>query len=89
MNAMQEIKVNGMRQEIDAWHRYIHFTREGSEYELTLYWDQFNGFEIMWRSANGEAISKAPKWANEWDEGDHNESLAWWLDELTYEMEGK
>jgi hypothetical protein len=42
----------------------------------------------MWRSVDGQGTGKAPDWANNWDE-DHNESLVWWLDELTYEMEGK
>jgi hypothetical protein len=88
MNTTQELKVKGMRQEVDAWHRYIHFTREGKDYELTLFWDQFNGYEVMWRSVDGQGTGKAPDWANNWDE-DHNESLVWWLDELTYQMEGK
>ena len=86
MNKTQEIKVNGVRQENDAWHRYIYFNREGQDYELTLYWDQFTGYEIMWRSNNG----KAPEWASDWDEEAHNGmTLEHYLDDLTYEMENK
>jgi hypothetical protein len=88
VNATQEIKVKGMRQEIDAWHRYIYFEREGKSYELTLYWDQFSGYEIVWRSEDGITISKAPEWARNWDNSDWPD-LSGWLDELTYEMEGK
>jgi len=86
MNATQEIKVEGLREEVDAWHRYIYFTREGENYELTLYWDQFTGYEIIWRSEDG----KAPEWAIEWDESAHNNmTLEHYLDDLTYEEANK
>lgn len=90
MNATQEIKINGMRKEVDAWRRYIHLTRDGVDYDLTLFWDQFDGYEILWRSVNGELNSVEPDWSVNWNEDEHNgQYLSWWLDELTCDMEGK
>jgi hypothetical protein len=87
MNKIQEIKINGMRQDIDAWRRYIHFNKDGIDYELILFWDQFDGYEIMWGSASDTKLSKAPEWADNWDEDDHEGmSLGHYLDDLTYEM---
>jgi hypothetical protein len=87
VNTTQEIKLSSVRQEIDGWRRYIYLTKGGVEYQLTLFWDQFNGYEIMWGAENDTRISKAPDWANDWDEDDNNGiSLAGYLDELTCEV---
>jgi hypothetical protein len=87
MNTTEEIKLSSVSQEIDGWRRYVYFTKDGVEYQLTLFWDQFNGYEIMWGSANDTKLSKAPDWANDWDQDEHNGmSLAGLLDELTCEL---
>lgn len=87
MNATQEIKVSSASQEIDGWRRYIYFERESKSYELILFWDQFNGYEITWRYEDRVSIFKAPEWATNWDENAHNNmTLEHYLDELTYEM---
>ena len=89
MNKTQEINVSSVRQEIDGWRRYIYLTKDGVEYYLTLFWDQFNGYEIMWGAENDTRISKAPDWAIDWDQDDHDGmSLEHYLDDLTWEMEG-
>lgn len=81
MNAVQDIKINGIRHEETAWKRYIYFEYEGNQYELTLYWDEFTGYEIYWREPN-----KTPDWVVNWNEDEHNGmTLEHYLDELTYD----
>ncbi len=88
MNAIQDIEIKGTSHEETAWKRYIHFIREGSEYELTLFWDEFNGYEIYWGSCNDEEINQTPHWAIAWDEEGHNgNTLEAYLDELTFERD--
>ena len=85
MNATQKIKITGKEHEETGWKRYIYLEHKGEECELTLFWDEFNGYEIYWRVPN-----KIPKWAIEWNEDSKNEiSLAHYLDDLTYETEVK
>jgi hypothetical protein len=83
MNARQEIKITGSRHEETGWKRYIFFEYEGNEYELTLFWDEFNGYEIYWGMPE-----KAPEWAVNWDKDmSEGQSLEHWLDELTFERD--
>ena len=90
MNATQDIKINGSVHEETAWKRYLCFDYEGKEYELTLFWDEFNGYDTYWRSCNGEQIDVTPHWAIAWDEETHNgNTLEAYLDELTFELEAK
>ncbi len=85
MNATQEIKITGKEHEETGWKRYIYLEHKGEKCELTLFWDEFSGYEIYWRVTN-----KIPKWAIEWNEDSKNEiSLAHYLDDLTYEIEVK
>jgi hypothetical protein len=79
---MNAIKINDLRHEETGWKRYIHFTRDGEDYELHLFWDEFSGYEIYWRSP-----LTTPQWVIEWDEEAHNgNSFGAYLDELTWEM---
>jgi hypothetical protein len=79
----REIVISDTSLEITAWNRYICFQYEGNQYELTLFWNEFDGFDIWWREP-----SKAPDWAINWDETKYNgESLAGYLDWLTYSRE--
>lgn len=76
--------INDIRHEETAWKRYIHFNHEGNDYELTLFWDEFDGYEIYWRSPN-----VSPQWAIDWDETKHDDmTLGHYLDDLTYNMKG-
>ena len=92
MNATQEIKIEGVSEEITGWKRYISFTYEGNQYEAALYWDS-EGYELIFISENGityKGFYDAPKWAEEWDESDHNSMyLNYYLDDLTHKMEEK
>lgn len=81
----QQVVITGKRHEEMGWKRYLCFEYEGNSYELTLFWDEFNGYEIMWREP-----SKTPDWVVNWDEPAHQGmSFEHYLDELTYEMEWK
>lgn len=82
MNATQEIKINDVSHEETAWKRYIYFQHDGNDYELTLYWDEFNGYETYWSSPN-----QTPDWVTNWNESEHKGmSFQWYLDELTYNI---
>ena len=82
METAQALKINWKSHEETGWKRVINFTYEGNEYESLLFWDEFQGYELIWRSENGEFISKKPKWAYDWDENAHEGmSLEWYLDE--------
>ncbi len=76
-----EIVVTRSNEDTTGWKRYIAFNYEGNEYELTLFWDEFNGYEIFWREP-----SKAPDWATNWkEEKNEGASLAGYLDLLSWE----
>ena len=81
----KQLNITRKTHEETGWKRYLCFEYEGNEYELTLFWDEFNGYEIYWREPN-----KTPAWVAEWDSEAHQDmSFEYYLDELTYEMEWK
>ena len=81
----KQLNITRKTHEETGWKRYLCFEYEGNEYELTLFWDEFNGYEIYWREPN-----KTPAWVSEWDSEAHQDmSFEHYLDELTYEMEWK
>lgn len=81
----KEIVIEGSRHEEMSWKRYIYFQYEGNNYELTLFWDEFNGYETFWRVPD-----RTPDWVVNWDEQAHNGmSFEHYLDELTWEREEK
>jgi len=82
MNATKEIQIKGSRHEDTAWKRYIYFTHDGESYELSLFWDEFNGYEIYWQVPN-----KTPDWVVNWNQDEYGGmSFQWYLDDLTWEM---
>jgi hypothetical protein len=86
MNTTQEIKITSINHEETGWKRRIHFQYEGKDYQITLYWDEFDGYDIVWRFCNGEQISRSPEWAINWNEDEHEGmSFEHYLDELTWE----
>jgi len=81
-NKQKEIVITGVSAENMSWKRYIYFNYDGNEYSLTLFWDEFNGYEIFWREP-----SKIPDWVVNWNEDEHEGmSFEWYLDELTYNI---
>jgi hypothetical protein len=81
----KQINITGKCHEETGWKRRLDFQYEGNDYQLTLFWDEFNGYEIFWRVPD-----KTPDWVVEWDSEAHEGmSFEHYLDELTYEMEWK
>jgi len=79
----EKIVITHSEEENTAWNRYIAFNYEGNQYELTLYWEEFNGYDIFWREP-----AKTPDWVLEWDEKAHQGmSFQHYLDNLTWERE--
>lgn len=92
-NIVDAIHIKAALQEVNAWKRHIYFTHEGKDYEVNLFWDEHDGYELTWlengRSmrvvdGKGEFIT-APEWAIKYDDTGQN-NLSMDLDELTYEM---
>lgn len=82
----EKIVISYSEQENTGWKRVIFFEYEGNKYELTLYWDEFNGYDIVWRFCNGKLESRTPDWVVDWDSEAHEGmSFEWYLDELTWE----
>lgn len=79
----EQIVITHSEEENTGWKRYICFQYEGNKYELTLFWDSFDGYDIFWREP-----SKAPAWVIEWDSEAHQGmSFEHYLDDLTWESE--
>jgi hypothetical protein len=77
----EQIVISHSEEESTAWKRYISFDYQGNQYELTLFWEEFNGYEIF-----GEA-KYHPDWVVEWDSEAHQGmSFEHYLDDLTWEM---
>lgn len=77
----EKIVISHSEEENTAWKRYICFQYEGNEYELTLYWDEFSGYDTFWREPDS-----TPNWVVEWDEEAHQGmSFEHYLDDLTWE----
>ena len=78
----EKIVISHSEEENTGWKRIIFFEYEGNKYEVNLYWDEFNGYEIFWREPNTK-----PNWVVEWDEEAHQGmSFEHYLDDLTWEM---
>jgi hypothetical protein len=78
----EQIVIAHSSEESTGWKRYIAFNYQGNEYELTLFWGEFDGYDIYWREP-----AKAPAWVIEWDSEAHNGmSFEHYLDDLTWEM---
>jgi len=89
---MGEIRITGSTQEVNAWKRNIYFTYEGTDYEVTLFWDEVDGYELYWikdgktwTETDGKLVFVSPPaWAVEYNEVGN--SLESDLDELSYEL---
>ena len=79
----ERIVISHLEEENTGWKRLISFEYQGNHYALTLFWEEFNGYEIFWREP-----SKAPDWVINWNEDEHNgESFAEHIDWLTWESD--
>lgn len=86
MNATKDIKIIGKEHENTGWKRRISFDYQGNNYELTLYWGEFDGYDIVWRFCDGKQMIHTPAWVVEWDSEAHEGmSFEHYLDELTWE----
>lgn len=82
MNATKEIEIKGSRQDDTGWKRYIYFTYDGESYELTLFWDEFNGYETYW-----QVPTVRPDWVKNWNQDEHGGiSFEHYLDDLTWDV---
>jgi len=78
----KQVVIDWSAEESTGWKRHISFNYEGNSYELTLFWEEFNGYDTFWREP-----STTPNWVVEWDSEAHNNmSFEHYLDELTWEM---
>jgi hypothetical protein len=77
----KQIVIKGKEHEETGWKRYVYFEYEGNEYELTLFYDEFTGYDTYWRVPN-----TTPAWVVEWDSEAHEGmSFTHYLDDLTWE----
>ena len=72
--------IKQVSKETTSWAKEITFEREGKEYFVTLYWDSYDGYDIIFKNkTNG-----TPAWAARWiEEGEYSESLLCVLDDMT------
>ena len=84
----KQVVITYSSEESTGWRRFISFDYEGNKYDITLYWSEFDGYDITWRYCNDEKYYKTPEWAVNWDESAHNDmSFEHYLDDLTWEMD--
>ena len=81
-----QIVIAHFNEESTGWKRYITLNYQGNNYELTLYWGEFEGYDIVWRFCNSKQMINTPDWVVEWDSEAHNQmSFEHYLDDLTWE----
>jgi len=73
------MKVDTVEQQVTASTKKMIVTYEEQEYEVYLYWNNCDGYEIDFIGAD------TPEWAIEWDDN-NDESLAYTLDSLSDEL---
>jgi hypothetical protein len=74
---MKDYEVKLLDEQCTGWKRKLVLEHEGKEYRASLYWDEFDGFELTWKDAQGWP-THCPDWASELDWHE--------LDERTCEM---
>jgi hypothetical protein len=81
-----QITIADFSEENTGWKRRISFNYQGNNYELTLYWGEFEGYDIVWRFCNDKQMINTPDWVVEWDSEAHQGmSFEHYLDDLTWE----
>ena len=83
---MSEITIKDVTTTHTGWSKDITLEREGKTHLVTLYWNDSDGYDLVFKNKN----SSTPKWAwkmIEIDNGDEN--LYEMLDNLTEEKENE
>lgn len=57
-----QIVIAYSEEENTGWKRRIHFDYQGNNYELTLFWGEFDGYDIVWRFCNSKQMIHTPDW---------------------------
>ena len=77
---MSDITIKKVNKEVVAWNKDIEFEYQGKTYLVTLNWDNYDGYEIIFKNKTNET----PNWAARWiEEGEYAQSLLVILDEMT------
>lgn len=71
--------IDSVTKQETAYCKQIFITYDGDNYEVLLYWNNSDGYELDFVG------SDEPQWATEWDDN-NEESLAYTLDSLTDEV---
>jgi hypothetical protein len=68
--------IEGVEKQETAYTKKMTITYEGQEYEVLLYWSNWEGYELDFIG------SDEPQWAIDWEDN-NEESLAYTIDSLT------
>jgi len=74
------IKIESITKEDTAYDKEITFTYEGESYSVLLHWDNCDGYDLTFLD------TVSPDWADNWEDNNDGESLAYVLDGLTDEV---
>ena len=87
-----KIEILNAEQENTGWQRYIYFKYNGKEYGTVLFWNEHEGYELMFQTEDEKTFThfEMPEWAKDWDEDNHDGmTLEHYLDDLTWkQLEG-
>lgn len=72
---MKDYIVEKLTDEVSGWVRKLRIEKDGVTYNADLFWDMFDGFELMWLD-DRRMLTTPPDWADdlEWDELDERTS---------------
>jgi hypothetical protein len=74
------ITIKESSKDITSWVKDITFEHMGKQYNVTLYWDSYDGYDITFKNKH----NGTPDWAARWIEQDeYSENLLAILDEMT------
>lgn len=86
------MEIKSTRQENTSWTRWISFNYDGKDYDVVLYHQDNEGYDLVFKSENGvvyKGVFDMPDWAKDWDEDEHDGmTLEHYLDDLTYNTKG-
>ena len=73
-DTLESLKLDSSKEDITGWKRYLYFYYEGVYHEAALYWDEWEGYEIV--------FDETPDWFDNLDV-DQQYNLYVKLDELS------
>ena len=81
---MSKITIKDANQRITAWIKDIEFEYEGENYLVTLHWNTYDGYDLLFKNKT----NSTPEWAWEMIDAEAgDENLYEILDNLTEERE--